>query len=1165
MVLAQNSVQKAIATALLKDCGIEAQFGEWDSSLFSEFRLREVVLTAPDATQLSLPEVTIRTHILSLIFTDNFSFEFSTGAPAQAHVLGQTFDFEVQRLAVSTAADEKNVLDAWFAATGTEPADRIVCRAESENASDIAELTVPAWIAGTRKAHCRAGRVSWQWEADSGQWVLADTTKAESPDLAGKGTLNAERVAGELTVRAASESLGALGFFKTLPVCTGNFQVALAGDWVRKTAVFQNRFHVEVKNVAGSFGAYALSPDLDFRGQGELSFSEGAFSVKTFFADVAATGQETPRVVFSKISIPGELQCAYARDGGVAITAVGGGDELARWEFNEVPLALANPFLSHSTTGNPEKPCMLDGALNGALILKQRDAETFVFSGQDALEIKDFSFAHGELVVANALSARLPVEMVLRTDVLELNIAGAKVFAADDSEVAHADFSGTRHFVGEKTGIALALQARADVLNRQILEDSLPDAEACKWALKTTLKAEVEDAGITVSEFDLRLLAPEGRPCLSARTEAFSYRLEKPSESLKDKQIDFYAEAFPLALLNPLSGGKYRFSGTLDGAVTLVATQDALEFTSAGSALEIRDFSMRDAHAVPVLNDLSLRSKKNLLRIAQEKSGHLQTVVDVQQGILTDGSKRKLLSGDLYLDFSGSRLCVLKGALAGEFEGIFAQPVLRTQTGLDSGTFEMNGILDAREQGSKFTMTCHRLRAREGAEIKRVDCSFEQGDFKGDVVRAVLEVQGEEHSIMRARFSRLDFDSASGVTQFNARVNIPELAVTDFYTLRKILESPEKEVVALSGDASEATGQVAELAPEPPKNEARNAVVRTSVAATHTPIVAANGTSREGTGTPESASPQTRTVRVPWERFIGEATFEIDSLIVPENRLNGISGTLSLLPQRAELLAGTPSFFGGTLDFEALAEVRPGKLPVTARAKMTVRESRLNEAIPLLRAKNPPMVEGRFALDFWVKSEAETFDALQENVFAKANLLGHNGRVRVFAADNKEVRTVGNLAQMGGEVIGMLGAFAGGFSKRAARLGNAVRDLQRYLSDFPFDVHEIQLTYASGKPIICNKFLLQNEVLKISGNGEITYSPEKPIGDAPIDATARLDVRGELEELLRVVKVLKDERDPALPDADYIPGPKFKFSGTLNNISDNLLETLLSTGLNLEL
>lgn len=1168
-VLSNNGVQQAIATAWLKDLGIEAQFGAWDSAWFSEFKLREVVLTAPDKTQLSIPEVTIRANVLSLIFTSNFSVGLSLEESARLRTMGEDFDLFLSRLALSNQAGEKNMLQGWFAATGTKASERIVFYGESENLADIPEWTLPAWITGTRQASLRVGETELRWE-NSGVWKIAaaEGISGESK-LSGSGMLNAERVSGTLSARLDNAAIKALGFFKNLPPWAGEFQIDFGGDFIRGEVQIRHAFNVLVKNAAGTFAGFSLSPDLRLCGKGELEFAQASFSAKTFSADIAAVSQDAEPAIFAEVSIPGALTFSREEDGRFDMTAVGGGDELARLAFNKVPLALANPFLAHFIPGTSETHFSIDGTLQGELALKKGDEGKFVFAGDDSLRIDDFGLKRGETVFLEKISASVPVKLFLQTELLELYVDSAKFFGDGGMEIGSIRFAGTRDLVRKKTGLDVTAQAGAELLNQNVLKDYFSCMEERAIDAESSLKAEISDDEIAVSGFEFRILSRKDKVLLAARTEAFLCNVHNPLAGLEGKTVDLRANAFPLALLNPLACGKFYFSGTLDGEIAFVGSKNKIEFSTDGKTMAIRDFHMRDDCKLPLLNALSLQSEKNLLRIAQRENGEFQTVVDIQRGCLKNGSGRTVASGDLFLDFYGSKLVALKGTLFGDFKDVFEQPILMPLTNLGAGTFEMNGGLSEFGKASKFKLTCRNLRSRDRTlpGIERVDCSFEQGTFKNsdDVARAVLELQGEEHSLARVRFSRLDFDRESGITHFDARANAPKIVPLDFYALGKILE-PAEDLNQTTESPETDLGTKREIAP---KSSDSNVIADSHTDLQTSPeIVPAAPSERvpqtqvtPSTESEQNVPPSLRKPSVPWKRFIGNVDFEIDSLIVPDNELHGFSGDLILSPERAEFIAKTRTFFGGTFDFNSLVELRESEKPFAARAKVTVRESNLNEAIPLLREKNPPMLEGKFDIDLWAKSEAESFESLRDHVSAKAKLIGREGRIRIFASDNKQMRSVSGLAQLGGDMIGLFGSLAGGFSERAGRIGNAVRDLQKYLDDFPFDTHEVDLTYASGGPVECNKFLLQNEILRISGIGEIACSPELEIRDFPISATARLDVRGDLEELLRVLNVLKKDRDPATtPEDDYVLGPEFKFSGTLNHMSDNLLETLLSAG-----
>lgn len=1162
-VLSSDAVQEKIAVEILKEQGIVAEFGEWNSRLFSEWEFRDVVLTTRDL-ELRVPDLRLRANLFSLIFTSGFSLEASSENTAKLCIRGENFECFLETFSLSNRAGRKNGLRAWIAAAESLPSQRIGLAFESENRCDISDASVPAWIAGTRRCEGRIGEIGFALD-ENGAWKIS----SEAAEIcSGAGTLGAEYFDGKLRFGFDGEKIKSLGLMKNLPPINGEFRFEFSGNPKSNEARIRHAFDVYVKNAAGTFAGFSLLPELNLRGKGEAEVAETSLAAKTFFAEIAAVGGEK-NAAFAEISLPEKLTFLRGDDGNFKILADSGTAELALLNFNDIPLALANPLLAKKSAQNADAAFSLDGTLNGALALKKNGDERFVFSGDKPLEIKNFKLSSGDDVILENLKATIPLSLIFQDGCLSARVDSAEIFGERNATIGNVRFTGTRNFSTEKTGVDCSVRVESAALKQKIFGKYFAGLPEREIELESVLKAEISEETLAVSAFALTIADAKKGILLSAQTEAFSCDVKNPLAGLKGKKIDLCAAAFPLALINPLARGKFYFAGTLDGKLRFVGTPDAIEFSTAGKATAIRGFCMRDARNVPLLTDLSLRSDKNSLRISQGDDGHFRTQIDIRNGVLKNGRAAEIASGDLFLDFSGSKLLALKGNLSGNFERLFEQPILNTAYGIDSGSFELNGTLNAYDCRSKFNLSCRDLRSANSVsrEIESLDFAFEQGEFQnsGDVARAVFDMRGTEHSRVLFRFSRLDFDLRTGVTQFSAKANAPKIALTDFWTLSKILERsriPEAEIAQAEAPEISAEAVPAEKALATPKvSDADSALPAGPALEVSAPkkSVPANKIAITKKNTEAK-----RPIRVPWKNFLGDLEFRVNELSVPENTLHGFSGNLVLTPRRCEFSAETAKFFGGTLDLNWMSEVRNFGKPFFSEANLIVRNAALNEAIPILREKNPPMLEGKFALELRANAEADAFENLPEALSAKAKIVGRNGHIRVFASDNKQMQSVSGLAQLGGDMIGLLGSFAGKLSPRAESIGNAVRDLQKYLSDFPFDVHEIHLNYSAGQPIFCEKFLLQNDILRISGAGKIDYVPGIEIGNAPLSANARLDARGDLEKLLRVVNVLKSKRSqPKEATADYVPGPEFKFSGTLNHISDNLLETLLSSGVGL--
>ena len=1153
-VLSLDSVQEKIACAALEQAGIRAEFGAWKSRRFSEFRLREIVLERGNDCRVTIPDLKLRVGLFPLIFSSRLDLEASFEKTNRVTLAGKDFELAVEACTLSNLAGAKNRFAGTLVARKGETPAQAQFTFESENRSFIREAALPAWLAGTRSARLNFAGIECALE-EAGTWRIADNDPARSA-LVGSGTLKEGVLSGTLLANLEGDRFRAFGIGDSLPRWSARCACNLAGELSSGSYSLQPQFDIRVAEPAGTFSGIALLPEMRLNGKGCFDVRDSGFTVKTCFAELSAVPKTGEPAVFAELSVPGQLRVAYSPENGLEIGGEDRSGGLARLRFNAVPLALANPFIAQWPQGQNVE---LAGTLDGNFVLTREADGVLRLAGKDALELRDFALKTGDDTILSGLSARLPVSASLCGNEASVELKNARVTGENGVLVAGADCAGTRDFSLETTRVEAAVRVRSEALSQKCFEgffSGLPDKAI---AAEAKFKAEVSDNEIAVSalNFSVYESGESARTLLSADTEAFRFEAGNPFIGLAGKQIHFRAQAFPLALLDPLARRKFFFSGTLDGEIAFVGEKDRLAFVSEKRGVTIRNFHLENAQRLPLLHGLFLRSDENRLNISRDDSGRFRTELSLKNARLKDADDRRLASGDLYLNFSGRELVTLHGELEGDLGGICSQALLAPVGNIGGGTLEMHGGWDAPKQTAKLEINCRNLRSRGSDPVSleglRWVCEHNAGTDRDEVARLQMTLEGGERSYADLRFSKLDWDWREKKADFDAVMNAEKIVVEDLVRLAEML-APAKGIaaVAVAQSAEKITAS---------RNDAAGASGTASGATPSKPSAPQSASVSQNKG--KSAKPQyvavpSKPVRpeLPWEGLTGRLQFRIDECVVPENRIHGITGSLLLNPKRGEIVVGSNAFFGGSLKSKTVLEAREAAAAYFAKTKVVVKDSRIYEAVPALRAENPPIVEGTFDLELSAESLAPSLDTLVRNVSAEASLLGRDGRIRIFAADNDKLRNVGEWARVGGGVAELVGAFGGKKLRRTVKAANRLRE---YLENFPFERQELRLRYKAGKPIVCEKFLLRNELLKITGQGEIAYSEAVPIQDAPLAMRARLDVRGELEELMTTLGILKQtERITESDGTSYVIGPEFKCSGTLNRFSNNLLETLLN-------
>lgn len=1166
-VLSLDGVQKEIAVSVLERAGIQAEFGEWKSHFFSEFSLRDVSLNRGKDFAIAIPELDLSVNLFSLIFTSDFSVSAKSGKPCSLQILGTPFSLALSEFSLSNLAGAKNHVTGTLIAQKGENPPQARFEFKSENRGAIRGNSLRAWFAGTRSAHLNFNGIECNLN-EAGTWRIAESG-SENPALCGSGHVNDDKFSGMLSVCLDGKALKDFGFFESVPDWRANAELTLNGNLETEACSVCQAFDIRFADPAGTFSGIPLFPEIVLSGKGDFRFSRETFSLDSFWAETAAIAKEARPVVFAKISVPEALSFSRNAEGLLRIRTEKTENALALLKFNNVPLTLANPFVAGKSVADSGDATELSGTLDGSFTLCQNDDGEFRFAGKEALKLRDFSLKKGKDVWISGISADLPVVAFMRGNTVCVDLKKVTAFGDDGTPVATADFRGTRDFLRGKNEIEATVRIESEALSQKFLPGFSRGLSDKKIAAESKLKAEIYEEQIDVSAFEFSIFEEGKNACalLEASTGAFRFDAGNPFVGLDGKRIALRANAFPLALLDPLARGKYFFAGTLDGEIGFTGEKRKVEFASDQDGVTIRDFYMKNARGLPVLSGLSLRSVENLVRVSRDESGRFRTEIGLKNARLKNDEDERLASGDLYLNFLGRELLTLRGNFSGELGKIVKQPLLFPVGNLDGGTFEVHGGWNAADETAKLEAACRDLRSRESPDvaIERValKCEHNSGTDSGLAARIQIELDGDERSAVDVRFSKLNFGWRNRRGEFAADALAEKIVVSDFLRLAKILSPGKVMLPAVATQVIAAT----DSAPEPKECDANRK--QTNVPASNTrkdsashdapPAKTGNDVPAVETVRVASAS---ETITLPWEKFTGTLNFLVRELAIPENRFRDISGSMNLGKTRGELTLGCDNFFGGNLKGKTVLEIPESKNLCCLKSKVAVKDARIYEAIPALRTQDSSAIEGAFSLDFWGESTADSIAGLKDGISVKANLIGQNGRVRIFSVENKKMQTVGNLARLGGGMAELLGGFGG---KKVKRLAKSVRRLQEYLSDFPFERHEISLSYKAGGPVLCEKFLLKNDLLKITGAGEIACREEIAVEDAPLAIRARMDVRGELEELLTTLGVLKSiEYVSDSGEKPYAVGPEFKFSGTLKHFSDNLLETLLSSGVGLK-
>ncbi len=299
-----------------------------------------------------------------------------------------------------------------------------------------------------------------------------------------------------------------------------------------------------------------------------------------------------------------------------------------------------------------------------------------------------------------------------------------------------------------------------------------------------------------------------------------------------------------------------------------------------------------------------------------------------------------------------------------------------------------------------------------------------------------------------------------------------------------------------------------------------------------------------------------------WHHQFGQAQVRIGKAyakgIVAQNvslQLDVVEEQVTLSKVQGKVAEGTLGG-GGKLTFQTTTTGGPYAL--TSKVTLTQFDfGSVAAAFPSLRE----FVDGK--ADAWASAEGVSgnLDALAAKMNLTAGLTSKGGRIQAFGGKDSAMALTANKAGDTAEVVGGLAILAGVLTKnqqqgeKVAKIGAAVAavgKLQKSLANFQYDSAEFLAQRMPDGTIKITKAQVTNSELTLSALGEIGARPQLGFTDWPLSLSAEMRGKGDYAQHFALLGFADGI---AVPDGST-KGPGVKFSGSLNNLKNDLVERL---------
>ena len=266
-----------------------------------------------------------------------------------------------------------------------------------------------------------------------------------------------------------------------------------------------------------------------------------------------------------------------------------------------------------------------------------------------------------------------------------------------------------------------------------------------------------------------------------------------------------------------------------------------------------------------------------------------------------------------------------------------------------------------------------------------------------------------------------------------------------------------------------------------------------------------------------------------WARFNGQLLLDIKSITHgSEWSMTGLNGLLVLEPARVTLQKLEATFGEkGRLTAQGGITFTAGAQPYSLTGDFSVTEFDAGRLFKALEPAKPPTIEGIFSVTGRLAGTGETLDRTLDRTRGRFELSSRQGVFRGLQRTSNKLSMASKAVELGASVFGSI--FGSEKVTKAAEkvAGQAyfLDQLAQSIGEFNYDQLNVRLTRDESLDVTLEDVSLVSPEIRLTGKGTVTYQPDVPLLQQPLNASLLFTGRGKTEQLLGKLRLLDGTRD----------------------------------------
>jgi len=266
-----------------------------------------------------------------------------------------------------------------------------------------------------------------------------------------------------------------------------------------------------------------------------------------------------------------------------------------------------------------------------------------------------------------------------------------------------------------------------------------------------------------------------------------------------------------------------------------------------------------------------------------------------------------------------------------------------------------------------------------------------------------------------------------------------------------------------------------------------------------------------------------------WSRFGGQLALDIKSVTRGADwNMTGLTGLLTIEPVRLTLQK-LEAAFGEKGRLSARTEIKftPGTRPYALTGDISLTEFDAGKLFKALEPGKPATVEGVFSVTGKFTGQGETMDRTVEFTRGRFELTSRQGIFRGLQRTTSKLSMSSKAVELGASVLGSLfgSEKATKAAEKVAGAAYFADQLAQSLGEFSYDQFNVVLVRDERLNMTLEGISLVSPEIRLSGRGLVTFVPDKPLLEQPLNVTLSLAGRGKVEQTLGKLRLLDGSRD----------------------------------------